>query len=618
MAPMLSVIVPFYGVEAYLAECIESIQAQTLRDLEIVLVDDGSPDASIDIARRYARTDQRIHVVQQMNQGLGPARNTGVRHSTGKYLTFVDSDDVIPPRAFELMVSTLERTGSSFAGGDARRFSTEKGVTESWTHKAPFEFDRLATHITRFPELIRDRMIWNKVYRRSFWDAGGYEFPAIRYEDYPVTLKAHLEAKSVDVLADVVYYWRDRDSGDSITQQVFKADNVRDRVHSAHLVLDLLHDVDDEIRLAVHDYFIEVDLVALAGALASAPQENQKELEMLAVGLARRLDKRADQRAPRLARLVHSGLMAGDFALVRGLGTWRAGGDLKTLLQTVAKGPRLGQLPRVVNAVVPRKKIPLPGKTRWLRVALEELAWDGSVLRLSGLALLRPEVAARASLRLRLEGPAQPQLLPIETRPASNGVRFEARVSTATVLRMQHHPGELKFWLRLSVGPLIWRGHLVVGELALPGARGFAGRWVQPFRQERRDALMLEVLPDVPVVEAAAVDGGVLTLTVNTSLPPHGEVVVVRPAPSAAVALPTNGTEVTLDLGRVLAGDPPDDPVARVAVRPIRLRLENDERFDQPLFLAAEPVTATRDGRAVSLTRGDDGALVLRSEPAGA
>ena len=84
------------------------------------------------------------------------------------------------------------------------------------------------------------------------------------------------------------------------------------------------------------------------------------------------------------------------------------------------------------------------------------------------------------------------------------------------------------------------------------------------------------------------------------------------------MALPTNGTEVTLDIGRVLAGDPPDDPVDGVAERPIRLRLENDQRFDQPLFLAADPVTATLAGRRVSLTRGDDGALVLMSEPAGA
>ena len=231
------------------------------------MVDDGSKDGSIEVAQRYVDMDPRFRLVRQENQGLGPARNTGTAHAQGKYLTFVDSDDLVAPRAYTLMVDSLEETGSSFAAGNAYRFSSAKGVYQSWTHRQPFGKTKIATTIDETPVLMRDRMIWNKVYRRSFWDAGGYEFPAIRYEDYMVTLRAYLEAPAVDVFSDHVYFWRDRESGDSITQQAARADNALDRFLSAMMVLDVLddHDASKEVR----DRIVETDLPRDPTPLAS-------------------------------------------------------------------------------------------------------------------------------------------------------------------------------------------------------------------------------------------------------------------------------------------------------------------------------------------------------------
>ena len=110
-SPTLSVIVPFYRVEEYIGPCLRSIAAQSLSDFEAILVDDGSTDSSLDIARSFAEGDSRFTVVRQTNAGLGPARNTGVHHSSGRYLTFVDSDDLVPRRAYESMVNALEETG---------------------------------------------------------------------------------------------------------------------------------------------------------------------------------------------------------------------------------------------------------------------------------------------------------------------------------------------------------------------------------------------------------------------------------------------------------------------------------------------------------------------------
>ena len=105
---LISVIVPVYNVESYVAECIESIQNQTYMNLEIILVDDGSKDMSGDICDQYAAYDERIKVIHQENGGLSAARNTGIEAANGDYISFVDSDDYIGLTLFEDMLQLLK------------------------------------------------------------------------------------------------------------------------------------------------------------------------------------------------------------------------------------------------------------------------------------------------------------------------------------------------------------------------------------------------------------------------------------------------------------------------------------------------------------------------------
>ncbi|WP_189271422.1 glycosyltransferase family 2 protein, partial [Kitasatospora griseola] len=221
MAPRLSVVVPIYNVERYLEECLDSIAAQTFDDLECVMVDDGSKDSSAAVAAAYAAKDSRFRLVQQVNKGLGAARNTGYRHiSEGtEFLAFVDSDDTLPPSAYELMISTLDETGSDFCTGNVLRFRAV-GHYQSGGHRKPFAATRLRTHITELPALVTDRTAWNKVYRRSFFDQAGVLYPeGILYEDAPVSVPHHYLARRVDVLAEPIYHWREREVGEmSITQ----------------------------------------------------------------------------------------------------------------------------------------------------------------------------------------------------------------------------------------------------------------------------------------------------------------------------------------------------------------------------------------------------------------
>ena len=97
MEPKVSIIIPVYNVEPFLARCLDSVVGQTLRGIEIICVDDGSPDRSIDILNRYAAQDDRIRVISQENRGLGGARNRGFDAATGEFILFVDSDDWIDP-----------------------------------------------------------------------------------------------------------------------------------------------------------------------------------------------------------------------------------------------------------------------------------------------------------------------------------------------------------------------------------------------------------------------------------------------------------------------------------------------------------------------------------------
>jgi CDP-glycerol glycerophosphotransferase len=229
--PRISVIVPIYNVERYLEQSLESAANQTFGDLEVIMVDDGSTDASAEIARGFAARDERFTLLTQANGGLSAARNTGLPHATGEYLAFLDSDDVLPPDAYERLLAALESSGSDFATGNVHRLSAW-GTSQAKFLERTFAETRLGTHITRDRPLLADRTAWNKLFKRSFWDAHGFTFPEGRvHEDIPVILPLHFLARSVDVLSDPVYLYRIRDDGAlSITQRRLEPKVLIDRL----------------------------------------------------------------------------------------------------------------------------------------------------------------------------------------------------------------------------------------------------------------------------------------------------------------------------------------------------------------------------------------------------
>src|SRR5207248_9831441 len=121
---------------------------QTVRELEAIMVDDGSTDGSAASAEQCAARDQRFRLVRQANGGLGKARNTGIEGAGGEFLSFVDGDDVVPRNGYELLLDPLRKTGSDFATGNVQRLSSG-GTTRSSFLQKVFGETRLKTHVTR-------------------------------------------------------------------------------------------------------------------------------------------------------------------------------------------------------------------------------------------------------------------------------------------------------------------------------------------------------------------------------------------------------------------------------------------------------------------------------------
>lgn len=137
MKPLVSVIIPVYNTERYLRGCLDSVCAQTYRELEILLVDDGSPDDSGAICDEYAARDARIRVLHQKNSGVCAARNAGLQMATGNYVCFVDSDDRLAENAVADLVSAAQRYGVSYVGVLPKELKLENAVID--VQKAPME-----------------------------------------------------------------------------------------------------------------------------------------------------------------------------------------------------------------------------------------------------------------------------------------------------------------------------------------------------------------------------------------------------------------------------------------------------------------------------------------------
>lgn len=204
--PLVSVILPVYNVEEYLCKCVDSVLAQTYRNLEVILVDDGSMDNSSKLCEEYAKKDNRIKVIHQKNGGLSAARNTGIKIAKGKFLSFVDSDDWVAPRFIELMIKTIQEkkvdicaVGYFFVDPDGIKpvsISSNKQYHQVISSKQAIYmgFESLGFYA------------WNKLYARHLFKDVCYPHGRL-FEDTATTYKLFLQTDTIALCDEPLYYY---------------------------------------------------------------------------------------------------------------------------------------------------------------------------------------------------------------------------------------------------------------------------------------------------------------------------------------------------------------------------------------------------------------------------
>lgn len=236
--PLISIIIPVYNVEKYLREALDSVVNQTYTNLEIIIVNDGSTDNSLNICNEYKDRDDRIRVISVPNGGLGAARNHGLNHATGEYISFLDSDDYCPNNAIELMYNALIDNGVDLTVGNCQI------VIDDGQKLTPQKIPERKCEIISGIDLIKSLLIGAssacvRLYKKSLWD--GLRFPeGVINEDEPILIEVYGRCNKVFMLDDVTYYYRKRSN--SITTSDFsvkKLDMYYNAVNNEKLVAQI-------------------------------------------------------------------------------------------------------------------------------------------------------------------------------------------------------------------------------------------------------------------------------------------------------------------------------------------------------------------------------------------
>lgn len=275
---LISIIIPVYKVEEYLEKCIESVLKQTYTNLQIILVDDGSPDNCGKICDEYAKKDPRIEVIHKVNGGLSDARNVGIAKAKGKYIGFVDSDDYIKEDMYEILINLIKEYDADVSicnlydviDGKEDIRNNENGIQE---------YSRLEI----LKEVLLDKNIqsyaWNKLYKKELFDEIKYPIGK-KYEDIGTTFYVFEKCNKIVVTSKPEYYYLKR--SDSLVNNVTES-TVLD--YTDIIIQRYLYTQKniEELR-KYNNYYLAKTLITahndieLLGSISEKMQEKYKEL----------------------------------------------------------------------------------------------------------------------------------------------------------------------------------------------------------------------------------------------------------------------------------------------------------------------------------------------------
>lgn len=274
MIDKISVIVPIYKVEKYLKKCIDSILEQTYSNLEIILVDDGSPDNCPNICDEYAKKDSRIIVIHKKNGGLSDARNFGIEKATGKYIAFIDSDDYITCDYIEYLYKLIVDNNGDVSIVLPQIFYDDQDNVMIKNKKERINvYDSKTALLTMLYQKEFDTSAWGKLYKTEFF--GDIKFPVGKlYEDISTIYKTFLKSNIIVYSNQKKYFYLKRK--DSIMGRSFKEKDM-DYIYQAESMYNNVKNIDSEIEIAARCRLINANFSILKKIIIK--KENNKSVK---------------------------------------------------------------------------------------------------------------------------------------------------------------------------------------------------------------------------------------------------------------------------------------------------------------------------------------------------
>lgn len=276
--PKVSVIVPVYNVEDYLVDALDSLVNQSLTDIEILMIDDGSTDNSRYIIERYALDYDNFHAFHKENEGLSVTRNYGLKYAKGDYIFFIDSDDYLLHDALEKLYNCAVEYDSDVVTSNFFRYND----TKSWQHIiCDYVFNNLDedlynTNLAEYPNLIWDMPVWNKLYKKEFLDDINLRFydGRVLFEDNIFSTELYVNAKKVSILKEGFYCWRMRAPNSSLSQS-HDRDRGDELYKMAVMVNNLLNENIDDYEILSRKYmkWLTLDIPFYMSKLKTYPKE---------------------------------------------------------------------------------------------------------------------------------------------------------------------------------------------------------------------------------------------------------------------------------------------------------------------------------------------------------
>jgi len=270
MNKLISVIIPVYNVEKYIEQCIKSVINQTYKNMEIILINDGSKDKSGEICNEYSQKDERIKVIHTENFGVSNARNIGLDEAKGEYITFIDADDYVDEKYIEQLYVQCKNTNSDISIIGTIDFKDEDNKIKNKTHY----YTKILNKEQAIKEMLNEKyyvgVVWAKMYKKELWNGIRFNLNTKIAEDLEVLYEIFKKCTLINVdTSNLLYYYRIR-SGSVVKQKYNKHFE-----NEVNIVDKIRKEIEKEFP-EIHDYAIKRYVASNFGCIMRYYRENKE------------------------------------------------------------------------------------------------------------------------------------------------------------------------------------------------------------------------------------------------------------------------------------------------------------------------------------------------------